>query len=76
MARLVLATMQICLLVAARTNHLATGCLGTLALMPALAENRRNDLAFALATQRSFPSWCYMLDHGPGTFWEHWNNLL
>ncbi|MEI7731184.1 MAG: family 78 glycoside hydrolase catalytic domain [Verrucomicrobiota bacterium] len=60
--------------IAARTNHLATGCLGTLALMPALAENNRNTVAFALATQRSFPSWGYMLDKGPGTFWEHWND--
>ena len=57
-----------------RTNHLATGCLGTLALLPALADNGRNDIAFALATQRSFPSWGYMLDNGPGTFWEHWND--
>jgi alpha-L-rhamnosidase len=60
--------------IAAHTNHLATGCLGTLALMSALAENNRNEVAFALATQRSFPSWGYMLDNGPGTFWEHWND--
>lgn len=57
-----------------RTNHLATGCIGTLSLIPALAENGRNDVAFALATQRSYPSWLYMLDIGPGTFWEHWND--
>ena len=60
--------------IASRGNHLTTGCLGTLALLPALAENGHNELAFTLATQRSFPSWGYMLDAGPGTFWEHWND--
>ena len=58
----------------ARTNHLATGCIGTLALIPALAENGREDLVLALARQHTYPSWQYMLDVGPGTFWEHWND--
>ena len=58
----------------AMPNHLATGALGTLSLIPALAESGRNDVVFALATQRTYPSWLYMLDRGPGTFWEHWND--
>jgi len=58
----------------ARTNHLNTGVLGTLSLVPALADNGRNDVVFALATQHSYPSWLYMMDRGPGTFWEDWND--
>ena len=58
----------------ARTNHLNTGIIGTLSLVPALADNGRNDVVFALATQRTYPSWLYMIDRGPGTFWETWND--
>jgi len=55
-------------------NHVSTGCMGTLALIPALAENGRSDVVFGLAVQRTEPGWIYMLDHGPGTFWEKWSS--
>ncbi len=60
----------------AKTSHVSTGALGTYSLMPALADNGSNDMAYTLAAQTSFPSWGYMLTvpDAPGTFWEHWDN--
>jgi alpha-L-rhamnosidase len=54
-------------------NHLQTGVLGTAWLMRALSDNGRPDVAYTLATQRTYPSWGYMVDHGATTFWELWN---
>lgn len=53
--------------------HLATGLLGTQWLLRVLTENGRADLAYALATQRTYPSWGYMADRGATTVWELWN---
>ncbi len=57
-----------------RNQHLSTGCLGTLELMSALENTQGQTAAFALATQRTYPSWGYMLlsRHATGTFWEQW----
>ena len=52
-------------------NHLSTGALGTLSLVPALSLNGRDDVVFDLAVQKTLPSWGGMLAEGPGTFWEH-----
>ena len=41
--------------------------------MRALSDNGHADLAYTLATQRSYPSWGYMIDKGATTFWELWN---
>ena len=42
--------------------------------MPLLAERGRQDVAYRLATQRTYPSWGYMVEHGATTIWEHWNS--
>ncbi|NUN98162.1 MAG: family 78 glycoside hydrolase catalytic domain [Candidatus Omnitrophica bacterium] len=54
-------------------GHLATGLIGGQWLMRVLAENRQSDTAFIVATQREYPSWGYMIDHGATTIWELWN---
>jgi alpha-L-rhamnosidase len=54
-------------------DHIGTGVDGCQWLMRVLAENGRSDLAYTLATQRTFPSWGYMVDHGATTVWELWN---
>jgi alpha-L-rhamnosidase len=54
-------------------GHISTGVIGTQWLMRGLTKNGRPDLAYKLATNRSYPSWGYMLENGATTIWELWN---
>ncbi len=56
----------------ARGVHLSTGNLCTRYIFEVLCDNGQEDLAFELATQRSYPSWGYMLSRGATTTWERW----
>ncbi|MCE7011355.1 glycoside hydrolase family 78 protein [Kibdelosporangium philippinense] len=58
--------------VKARGNHLNTGALGTSVLLRVLSEHGHADVAHAVATQRTFPSWGYWFDNGADTMWEMW----
>lgn len=55
-------------------NHLTTGILGTKAILEALRDGNRPDVAFNLMNQTTYPSWGYMYNKGPGTIWERWNS--
>lgn len=55
-------------------NHLSTGFIATQMLLPALSESGQHELAYILATQRTYPSWGYMVDNGATTMWELWNS--
>lgn len=57
----------------ARGDHLNTGALGTKYLLPVLTERGYGDLAYAIATQRTFPSWGYWIDNGATSLWEMWD---
>jgi alpha-L-rhamnosidase len=52
--------------------HLTTGNLTTKYIFEVLTDGGYGDLAFALATQTSYPSWGYMLANGATTIWERW----
>lgn len=54
-------------------GHIGTGLIGGQDLMRVLTENGRPDLAWQIATQKDFPSWGYMVEHGATTIWELWN---
>ncbi len=54
-------------------NHIGTGLIGAAWINRVLTENGRADLAYALATNKDFPSWGYMVEHGATTVWELWN---
>jgi len=54
-------------------GHISTGVIGTQWLMRGLSGNGRPDLAYRLATNRSYPSWGYMAENGATTIWELWN---
>lgn len=54
-------------------NHIGTGLIGGQWLMRTLSDNGRADLSYRLATNRDYPSWGYMIDHGATTVWELWN---
>ena len=56
----------------ARGNHLNTGTLGTSELLPVLTAHGHADVAHAIATQRTYPSWGYWFDNGADTMWEMW----
>jgi len=54
-------------------GHLSTGVVGTQWLMRTLTQNGRVDLAFRLATNKTYPSWGYMMENGASAIWELWN---
>lgn len=59
--------------VRSRGNKLATGILGTAALLPALTDHGYGDTAAAVTNQRSQPSWGYWLSQGVDTLLEDWS---
>ncbi|MFF2847750.1 family 78 glycoside hydrolase catalytic domain [Streptomyces sp. NPDC058001] len=58
--------------IAARGNHLNTGALGTSVLLRQLSAQGHPEVAHAIATQRTYPSWGYWFDNGADTMWEMW----
>ncbi|NJM38402.1 MAG: family 78 glycoside hydrolase catalytic domain, partial [Akkermansiaceae bacterium] len=54
-------------------SHIRTGVIGTQWLHLALDDLRQSDTVFTMATQKDYPSWGYMIDHGATTIWELWN---
>lgn len=57
----------------ARDNHLDTGVLGTKYLFPVLSEHGLTDLAFEVATQRTYPGYGHWLDLGATALFEAWH---
>ncbi len=41
--------------------------------MRALSDNGRPDVAYTIATQKTYPGWGYMVEKGATTIWELWN---
>jgi alpha-L-rhamnosidase len=54
-------------------GHIGTGLVGGQWLMRVLSDNGRPDVACRIATQRTYPSWGYMVEKGATTIWELWN---
>ncbi|HEY6901560.1 MAG TPA: family 78 glycoside hydrolase catalytic domain, partial [Puia sp.] len=54
-------------------GHISTGVIGTQWLMRGLVKFGRPELALRIATNRDYPSWGYMVEHGATTIWELWN---
>ncbi|MGM9475777.1 family 78 glycoside hydrolase catalytic domain [Pedobacter sp. GSP4] len=54
-------------------GHLSNGLVGVQWLMRCLNDYGRPDLAYTIATQKTYPSWGYMVDNGATTIWELWN---
>lgn len=53
--------------------HISTGVIGTQWLMRGLTRSGNADAAFTLASNRTYPSWGYMIESGATTIWELWN---
>src|SRR5205807_10934 len=59
--------------IAQYSYHLATGFIGTPRLLPALHAAGRDDLAYQLLLQQTYPSWLYQVNLGATTMWERWD---
>ena len=55
--------------------HLTTGAVGTKFLLQTLTRVNRSDLAFALATQTTEPSWGWWVTQNATTLWENWSGV-
>ncbi len=53
--------------------HVGNGIVGGQWLMRTLTNNGHADVAYALATQDTYPGWGYMVKQGATTIWELWN---
>ncbi|MFI1745650.1 family 78 glycoside hydrolase catalytic domain [Thalassobellus sediminis] len=56
-----------------KEGHVSTGVVGIQFLMRTLTEFGRGDLAYKLASNKTYPSWGYMVENGATTIWELWN---
>ena len=54
-------------------GHVGTGLIGGQWLNRVLTDGGQTDLAYRLATNKTYPSWGYMIDQGATTIWELWN---
>ncbi|MBE0540976.1 MAG: glycoside hydrolase family 78 protein [Verrucomicrobia bacterium] len=57
-------------------SHLSTGIQTTHRAMLELTRHGESDLAWQLLTNRTFPSWRYMIDNGATTIWERWDGYV
>jgi len=57
----------------ARGSHLSTGFVGTRDIMHALSKIGRQDVAYRLLHNDTFPSWGFTIRHGATTIWERWD---
>lgn len=61
--------------IAKNDHRMATGFLGTKALLPTLSEKGQHDLACRLFQSRKFPSWGYEVEQGATSVWERWDSF-
>lgn len=54
-------------------GHVPCGVIGISWLLRGLSDNGFSDVAYLIATQKSYPSWGYMAENGATTIWELWN---
>ncbi|MCX6926764.1 MAG: alpha-L-rhamnosidase, partial [Verrucomicrobia bacterium] len=57
-------------------NHLSTGIQTTHRAMLELTRNHHPEVGWQLLTNRTFPSWLYMIDNGATTIWERWDGYV
>ena len=55
-------------------DHLTCGFVGISLLLPVLSKIGRNDLAYKILLQDTYPSWGYSIKNGATTIWERWNS--
>ena len=53
-------------------DHITAGIFGTKLLLNVLGETGNMDIAWRMASHRTYPGWGYMIDNGATTLWEVW----
>lgn len=53
-------------------GHISTGMFGTKFILEVLSDAGYGNVAYKMASQKTFPGWGYMIGHGATTIWEHW----
>jgi alpha-L-rhamnosidase len=53
--------------------HLATGFIGTPRLLPGLHDAGRDDVAYRVLLQETYPSWLFPVKNKATTVWERWD---
>ncbi len=53
--------------------HLATGFIGTPRLLPGLDAAGRDEIAYRVLLQETYPSWLFPVKNGATTVWERWD---
>jgi alpha-L-rhamnosidase len=56
-----------------RGGHLSTGFIGTKDLMVVLSKIGREDVAYRLLQNETFPSWVFSIRQGATSIWERWD---
>ena len=56
-----------------RNFHISTGFVGTKDIMTVLEKIGRNDIAYKLLLNTTYPSWGFSIKNGATTIWERWN---
>lgn len=54
-------------------GHVSTGLIGIQWLMRGLSDYGQPELAYKIATNKTYPSWGYMIENDATTIWELWN---
>ncbi len=54
-------------------GHISTGLIGSQWIMRTLSNNMRTEVAYQMATTKTYPGWGYMAENGATTIWELWN---
>ncbi len=54
-------------------GHVGTGLVGGQYLCRVLTDGGRPDLVYTIASQKTYPSWGYMIENGATAIWELWN---
>ncbi|MEQ1893699.1 MAG: family 78 glycoside hydrolase catalytic domain, partial [Planctomycetota bacterium] len=57
----------------AHGGHFTTGFVGTKDLLVALSKVGREDVAYRLLMNRTYPSWLFSIEHGATSIWERWD---
>ena len=52
--------------------HLDVGRVGAKEILPVLCDFGYSDIAYAIVTQKTYPSWGFMLEEGSTSLWEMW----
>lgn len=54
-------------------GHIDAGMHGSMILLRLLTDSRRDELAFLMMSQTTYPGWGFMREQGATTMWERWD---